>query len=297
MRRIGMSSDALFVIVEGRDSDRLFYGEMCESSIALRTAGYQIWIVEQTQRGGSGGKDAVLAFYAECRAGRRLRIDMGAGVKRLAFCVDNDADEVLGKAVRSPNVVYTYMHDVEAEILSRGDAERAISVALGLDRRTAAMVARSIQNWIRDMADLWVDWIELCLLAKASRSRCSVGYGTPSTINPGLVGRAIPRQRDSLRVEVESKSLLSRPEFLQIERELKSTVVKLRARAEMHRLVKGRWMRQYLAVRLRGALQDFEIRARTNGIEQRLVSSYAAFLDIDADESKYFREKLERLLR
>ena len=298
MRRVGMASgDALFVIVEGRDHDRLFYGELCESSSKLTSAGYQIRMVEQTQKAGSGGKDAVLAFYREARARRRLTIDMGAGKKRLAFCVDNDGDELIGLTVKSPNLIYTHMHDVEAEIFAVGQLMPSLGLALGLDRKAAGIIASGLGYWIDELSAHWDEWIRLCVLAKATRSRCSVGYGKPSAINSGFTGDPDYTRIAGLRAEIEEGSLLSAEDFAAKESDIRAAFDDLVKGGGARRLVKGRWMRQYLVARVSEmTTESSEIRVKLNGVDNRLVSSFAACMDLGTDSAVRTIRRLERLV-
>lgn len=255
LRRVAMSRDKLFLVVEGRDFDVPFYSRVCESSAIVMAEGYQIWLVEQIRddvtgkRG--GGKPAVLSFFDFCKRRKALRIPSPQGDRVLTFCLDRDNEQITGGGRRSPHILYTRSSDVEAEILSQGLDEDLMMSSLSLDRSTAQGVVKSLGDWQLEFALSWREWIELCCLAKSLKSRCDVGFGTESTVNNPKYGPADANLVAAARTRVLSRSRLSPIQTPAVEVKVASKLARVYTNGNPRCLIKGKWMPAFLHYKVR----------------------------------------------
>lgn len=195
LRRIAMSYDtALFVLVEGKVYDPYFVHKVCASSAHLVREGYDIKLISQigTNRGiYAAGKDAVLAYYDYCRRARKLTQINSKGKRSIAFFVDRDYQQITGGMRRSPHVIYTRSADVEAEIFANANELHALAMAASLDLATATDLANALGDWREVLANDWREWIELCYVAEAVRSRVRGFASGTSRIHNGPRNRTL----------------------------------------------------------------------------------------------------------
>ena len=299
LRRLMMASnDSIFIIVEGKDLDRPFYDTAVGSSSKIEAAGYQIWLIEQIRddqsQKAAGGKSAVLSFYEYCKKRNSLTVYSGSVKRVLAFCVDKDADHISGGRKRSPHVIYTCCADVEAEIFMWGDEVRALGNALGIHRALSLALAGMLGDWRSELAQTWQEWIELCCLAKALRSRCSVGFGHRSTINVNTFGALDARSARNARQLVIARGLYNQSRSGIIEAVVAARVKGQFSRGQGKYLVKGKWYPGFLVWRIsnmKGAAP-----MQLNGAEKYLAKAFLGTLDPAGPWVKHYHKKFEALL-
>ncbi|MFG2825513.1 hypothetical protein ACGFX4_39565 [Kitasatospora sp. NPDC048365] len=293
-----MSSDKLFVIVEGKDLDGRFYDQICSHSPSVSAAGYQVWLSEQIKDDvtgvGSAGKKAVLAHYEYFRSKRKLSVTTSSGKHSIAFMVDRDNEDYSGGRRRSPHVIYTQMFDAEAEAFFHGNDDVALANIFSLDMQSAKALAKDISGWVQDLADLWQDWIILCCLANKVGSRCDVGYGHESSINSpryGPVDAALvadAEQRIGARSRCGSQAC-------QVElAALRAKMLRAFARADRQKLVKGKWLSNYLAHRAKEYFGTSPVLVK--GAEVMAARAYLAACDFSEPWTRPYASRLEALL-
>lgn len=189
--RVARSRDALFVVVEGRRFDPVFYDRLCGSDSALRQAGYQVRpidTIDMPRHLHNTGKLGVLDFFRLIRSTGKLTQTTRSGPRIIACIVDRDLDEFTRRKLRSPHLIYTHERDVEAELHRNGDIARALATALSATEIESQALASHLGDYTTRLADRWRDWIELGALALAINARCSVQPGRPSQVNVDMYG-------------------------------------------------------------------------------------------------------------
>ena len=109
---------------------------------------------------------AALEFYDFLRA-RKALVSTFKGKKTIiGFLVDKDIDDILRRKRRSPHVVYTKYYDVENHIFAAGDLREAAASSASLNRQSLSTVMPNSAVWCKSKADIWRDWVKVCVLAK-----------------------------------------------------------------------------------------------------------------------------------
>src|ERR1019366_5882509 len=115
-----MSSRSLFVFVEGTKVDRYFYSRICGQVCSKKDVGYQAVAAAELD-GSGGGKSRLLNFFKVLDGSGSLVSNFKGKKTTAIFFLDKDIDDILGRKVASPHVVYTPTYDVEALIFQQGE--------------------------------------------------------------------------------------------------------------------------------------------------------------------------------
>ncbi|MFJ3847728.1 hypothetical protein ACIPV3_27025 [Streptomyces albidoflavus] len=287
------------MIVEGIELDSPFYDRICSASEKIKDAGYQIWLAQQikddTTNATAGGKKSVLAHYDYFKSQNKLSFCPSNGERRsIAFMVDRDNDDISGGRRRSPHVIYTEMCDVEAEVFIRGNDSEALSQALSLDSRSADHLAYTLGDWITQLSVIWRDWITWCCIAKATGSRCGVGFGRESQINASKYGPVDPKELSAAIAEVTKAATCDSREVAAKRKRIEQTIGVRHTQGRGASTVKGKWLPFYL-------LYCIEVYFETNpysvkGFLTFAAKAYLGSVDFRDGWVKYYQLKLEAVL-
>jgi hypothetical protein len=176
------------VFIEGAENDPVFYDEICRRYSKETGRKTQIRFANELpnaalpDQGGAGGKAPLI------RAAKFLERWRGTGSSRrlpgkeIAFCVDKDADDVLGLLVNCPAVVYTLLHSTENHIVSGSDLQKAICTAISA---TAQSLNEEIGgcDQLRRLSHNWRDWVIYCLVSLRLNISRSGTYRQESPFN------------------------------------------------------------------------------------------------------------------
>ncbi|MFE1285982.1 hypothetical protein [Streptomyces sp. NPDC058751] len=297
-RRVQISQDSLFVIVEGKDLDARFYDRVCDSSTSIETAGYQIWLAEQLKDdvtgAVAGGKKAVLAHYDYFKTAKKLSVTSSSGKHSIAFMIDRDNDDLSGGKKRSPHVIYTEMFDVEAEAFVRGNDEEALAGILSLDSASASQLAADLKGWVKDLADTWREWVTLCTVAKAVGAGCDVGFGRESWVNNPKYGSAESVKLAAAEAKISASTRRTSAEFNAISTRVRGRINSCYSRGHSYRLLKGKWLAPYLVYRVKGHFGSAPV--HYGGVEDSVARAYLATCDFRENWVNYYRDRLEALI-
>jgi len=183
VRRFQISQVYLWVFVEGDVVDAPFYDQVCAANSSSRS-GFSYEIVKANEVSGvsSGGKMALLALHAYLKG--RARLSLKPDFTTLFF-LDKDIDDIKRSLVSSLHICYTPTYDVEGVVYSNGDLVRAISAMLGVSSVSVRGNIRLPQDWVQNSAELWSEWIAICLLINSMRSTTGwpSNFSSPSQVN------------------------------------------------------------------------------------------------------------------
>ncbi len=297
-RRVQISQDSLFVIVEGKDLDARFYDRVCDSSATIGVAGYQVWLAEQIKDdstgAAAGGKKAVLAHFDYFKSAGKLSVNSSSRKHSIAFMVDRDNDDVSGGRRRSPHVTYTDMFDVEAEIFVRGNDKEALAGIFSLDSSSASQLATDLNGWIGDLANEWRDWITLCTIAKATGAGCDVGFGRESWVNNPKYGATEPAKLAAAGTKVAASTRRSPADYNAISTRVRGRISACFAKGHGHRLVKGKWLAPYLVYRVKAHFGSAPVAYK--GVEDYVARAYLETCDFREKWASHYRDRLEALV-
>lgn len=248
-----MSRAALFLIVEGRDLDPVFYDRLISARPELASVGHVVRNVDTIDMPAGqpqSGKAAVLALFLQTRRQRHLTQVTSTGKHSIVFVVDRDLDSISGKVYKSAHLIYTVARDVEAELHLNGDHEKALATALSTTAAEAADLVKQLGNYVSRLGALWRDWIELGAVAAGLSAKCSVQPGRASQVNVPRYGPVDTALLSSRTAEVLGSAARG-IDALAIEAQCRTRVAARYARGEAALLVKGKWLGEYLVDEVR----------------------------------------------
>lgn len=240
-RRVKMSEDDLWLIVEGRDHDRPHYEKLLKSLPSTKNRDVSIRLAETIELNGvsAGGKQHVLAIHDHLEAGNKLTTENKSGESTIVFMVDRDRDDFLGALRTSDHVLYTFGTDVEADILLHSDIWAALRAAYGVDSELSDKVKRAVQDPPYELFSLWESWLRLGLTALRCGKQGYAPWGTLSQVNPNHFDRV-----NATEVSQVSEKIQAAVD--------EATYAVASAEASKHlsahgvRLLKGRWIARYI---------------------------------------------------
>lgn len=286
-RRIVMSSNALQIIVEGKNYDGGFYGKIAESSALIRKSGYELIRVDTVYLG--GGKSGVLQVFRELKAVGGLVQVSRNGPRIAVFAVDSDASGPTKKpSIINPHVSYTVGYDVESEIILNGSDVEALHCTLGISPAEARALAAALGSWHERAAADWREWIILCCLSARLGISAGAGFGRH------IKGVDLSRTADILK-DMEAKSGITKSEFEEIERDVRERVAKFYSRGHGSRLIKGKWLPHYLSVQVENYYHG-KSKPDMHAFESKVVGHYLSTLNVNRAWSRRHRDRWERLL-
>lgn len=244
----------LFVIVEGKQTDKWFYDQVCRTSDKIRSAGYVVYPVEFATRGlgESGGKARVMKLFDLLRKAGKLG-PIGRRRQSLMFCVDSDHDRLVGQVRRSAHLMYTRLPDVEAHVYDGASLLTYISRSHSATHVEARMIARELKDWREELAVAWRDWFELCLAAHY------VGLDTPAPGGKPKLLNGSERDIDNAfirRLETKVRDAVGEQAYRAARRRASNCLASRYERNRGYTLLKGKWLAGELRSRSNACVKD-----------------------------------------
>jgi hypothetical protein len=250
--RVKMSRTALFLVVEGRVTDRAFYDRVLGGYAPLDGRGYSVILGEELELDGrtGGGKTFLMELHDYWEGNGVLSQVTRSGIRNIVVAADRDYDEPTQLLRSSRHVLYTYASDAEAEILHQCDLPSVAAAVYSLPVSTVAPLVPSAPVIFTMLTRLWRRWIlyGICCVASAHGGR----YSCLSLFNVGGTGRL------NGQVEREMLSELKKAINTSVSRaEIVASVVTGGAMldsTEGWRLIKGKWVAKFVAETLTSGL-------------------------------------------
>ncbi|WP_285627597.1 hypothetical protein [Kineosporia sp. NBRC 101677] len=288
MRRVQMSTDELFVIVEGRDHDVPFYEGIIES-MGEPKRGFQIWLREQIALPNSqaGGKPAAIELFRLLKQQGRLKVTGSGNIKSIIFMLDDDGDFVANKRLRSPHVIYTCHADVESELFGHGNIAEAVRIACSLSKAEAAALPRDVTDALNSLSARWEEWIKISQSSHLLGIRTGFKPSDPSPINGDKYGQLDPNASRAAEQLLRSKCQTG--EELKLKR-MEARINNLSSRGELGRLVKGKLVSGFLLYELKMRFANDPI--STKSVKSGLSAILLTTLDFSADWAGYYRDQI-----
>ena len=289
-RSMQISAVALFVFVEGQDSDPYFYDRLCASALGKLNATYRI--VRADRIASTGGKQALVSFYDYLRTVSSL-VDSFKGKRTGSlFYLDKDLDDLLHSKVFSDHIVYTRYYHVENYLFVEGDLHEGASSAASLDRGSLAPTLGDAADWRVRKATLWKDWVVLCLFAEVFEvpSRCRYGRSDSVVNVPPNAHTNIALYTDckqELRMGYGRTEAEFNRDFSRIER----TVDRYYRMGKHDFIFKGKWYLRLLQSDIEDAMagQAFS----SHGLPNAIVASLRTTVDFAGAWADHLKRPLE----
>jgi len=287
-----ISTVALFVFVEGQDSDPYFYDRICAGVLPNLKVTYRV--VRADRVGSTGGKEPLLRLYDYLRTVNSLADSFKGKRTASLFYLDKDLEDVFHSKIFSDHIVYTRYYHVENYLFVEGDILEGAASAASLDRGSIVPTLGDVTNWRVRRAALWKDWVVLCLFSQVFgvRSRCqyrrsdsAVNIPANAPANPALYAGC----KRELRAGYGGTDAEFNQSFARVER-----MVERYYRMSRHDLVfKGRWYVGILQADIETAMagQNFS----SHGLANAIVASLRTTIDFGGEWAGHLRQPLESL--
>jgi hypothetical protein len=287
-----MSRAQLHVFVEGRQLDGYVYAKLCRKECATPFA-YRIVRADELPSAQSGGKSRLLEFFNQLRRSGKLLETFKGQRHAVLFFLDKDIDDLTGRGLRSPHLVYTQAYDLEGDVYRAGDLAEALGATCSVSP-DSVRAAMSPLDWREQATLLWQDWVELCVAAQLVRARGVVNFGVTSRVNVPPVATADQNLVQQYEQMIVTGCPLSTADAAVALQRARRRVSRLYASGSSHRVFKGKWFGeiiQQFAVATFGASCT-----RVAGFSERLVGHMAQSADYDAPWARHYRAPVASML-
>ncbi len=248
LRSMQISSSALFIFVEGIQSDPYFYASICASIPHLHVRN-EIQVARQLP-GTTGGKQTLLSFFSFLRQNNALISSLGGQRTTCIFFLDKDVDDLQRKKKRSAHVAYTEHYDVQNYMFMHGNLLTAAASAASVDPAKLSAELSDARGWCLRIAKLWREWIALCLCVLEEKISSEANYRVPSRVQTRPCGPTDSTKYDALTRAVARRSGLPVADFRQKIAATTRKVDKCIARGNHHGVFKGKWFATVLGAQL-----------------------------------------------
>jgi hypothetical protein len=286
-----MSASRAFILVEGRDTDVFFYDEICRPVCEAASVPYDVVRADRVSTG--GGKSALLDLYSFLKAKHSL-INCWKGVPKVCiFYLDKDVDDVLKSTLHSLHIVYTPSYNVENLLFALADLVRAAAASSLAASHLQPRIVDSAA-WTRRVADLWKDFVTLCLFSLKHRANCDCTYAcSTSPLNLPPDAPAIPAEIDARKAQVRQLLGLSEPQFERLYGAASRLVERI-YRAGRHDVIfNGKWYRAAM-------IREIQLAAgsayKPHALSNSIMAALRATLDFSGTWADHFRRPLQELL-
>lgn len=293
VRSLQVSGSQVIVFMEGHENDPYFYLKICDSVCGPAGVSFGHRLAKELP-GDTGGKDRLISFFKYLRRKKLLISDFKGKTTAFLFFLDKDIDDLMRTLVRSPHVVYTKYYDVENHIFAAADLAESSAAAASLDRATIAAALGNYDRWRAGKAELWKDWIKICIFTRKKRIRGAGNFGVASRINDPPNG---PVQNALVVGHLEGLQVatgLPRDEFNKAFGRVSKLVDGLFRNGEHDKVFKGKWYTIFLTSEIKGIAAGRQYNQRN--LEGRLKTAAAMTVNFDAPWSEYFKEPLRAVV-
>jgi len=285
-RRVQIGKQQLWVLVEGKKVDRVFYARLLETF--LPESNFEVQRIEEVRIGDKNvsGKPGLLRAHSALVSSGGLTVSQREGRRSICLVMDLDYDELSGAVIRDHRVIYTRARDVEAEVFLNGDLPSALASAFYITDRESRCLIGDARAVFSHLSGLWREWITLGALSAGSGVSAGARFGQLSQVNQDNFGPCVEDDVEKIRKSI-FKSLEEGGEE-QIAR-VQRAVDQIYASSADWRLVKGKWVQSYLHHLVSGR---HPAQATSGGGKKDLVTAACLpTLDYTQPWADYYRER------
>ncbi|MGO4478051.1 DUF4435 domain-containing protein [Massilia sp. 2TAF26] len=241
LRTLQISKAQLFVFVEDglqkRFHDRVIANELKKS------VKYEVRAAKELPNG-IGGKIGIIDLYKKLRKGASLQGEKFGKKFSCFFFLDKDVDDLNGKRLRSPHVLYTPTYDIEGLLLQCGDLAKAVADALGTAEAEAEVWLG--QNFIQFNVEQWKEWTALCIISQLKKKNTGATFARPSAINCGPNGTVSATQLNQMKSALKNALGFTSEKFEALYSRYLKTVIRDIGKGQPLAHFKGKWFSNIL---------------------------------------------------
>lgn len=290
-RYMQMSATELFAFVEGKDTDPFFYDRVVRP--ICEAAGIACDILRSDFITGTGGKATLLELHDYLRTADSLK-QVGATRKWCVFFLDKDVDGVIGRLISSPHIVYTPVYSVENILFIHGELVIAAAAASSLEMEKIRAKIPDANDWRRQKAEHWKEFLILSLLSHKLRINCDCHYGrNTSPLNAPAEAPTDRHRAVAITAELQERSGLPAAKFDLKLRSVRRYVACIYRKGLHDSLFNGRWYLEFLRREINSAAGG---RRHNNPATATLTTALTLTLDFEAPWTQHFRNPLRQLI-
>jgi hypothetical protein len=291
-RYVQMSATRVFVLVEGRNTDVFFYSAI--SRPVCEALGLEYEIVRANRVCGSGGKQSLLELYQYLASANSLTEQSEHPHSWCFFYLDKDVDDIFGRIVSSPHVVYTPCYTVENALFMYGDLIRAMAAASSLE---PARIERRIPDkiaWAREKATAWREFIALCIFSQKHDIHTDCTYSCNSSPLHETGAETFADGLQARKLELQQRAGLTGGQFERKFRAVIRLIDRIYRKNQHDSVFNDKWYVPLLMkeIDLAAAGDHFSAHALSNGLSAAL----RATLDFTEEWTEHFRTPLRELV-
>jgi hypothetical protein len=288
-----MSQTTLFAFVEGKQSDPFVFGMICSSVCDAKNVSYKICKASEVANT-SGGKTALLSFHDYLRRRKALKSVLGAKTTHGIFFMDKDIDDLLRRRRRSQHVIYTRHYDVQNDIFLNGRLLQAVAAAASIDPAVLTPLLADARGWCRRAAELWKDWVVLCVVAAYQHINHQCNYRVISQVQCDRTGAPDPAKVAQMKTTMLAKSGADGVTFERTFRAIERRIHRMYNEGSQDRVFKGKWYASLLD-------QDLFRRWGQTGYDRKgfvskVTSALAASLRVDDPWAEGYKASVMQVL-
>jgi len=288
-----MSANRLFVLVEGKETDPYFYSGIVRP--ICDAANIPCDIVRSDFVSGSGGKNNLIELYKYLHSVGTLTVVSGNAQKSCIFYLDKDIDDLMGKLISSPHLVYTPFYCAENGLFMYGDLALAAAAASSLDPEPLRTRIPDRDQWRRQKAEHWKRFLILCLLSHKLGLNCDCHYGgMASPLNAPADAPTNLTQAGAIESDLQSRSGLPAAKFKLKLRAITRYVERTYRRGLHDTLFNGKWYLEFLRREISIAAGTSRHHSPAN---RTLIASLSLTLNFSAQWTDHFRKPLSDLIK
>jgi hypothetical protein len=282
----------VFVFVEGK-TDQYFYSKVCEAVLSPKGLDFEICLAQELPKT-TGGKASLLKFFTFLSRASSLMDDFGGRKRVSIFYLDKDIDDILKKTRTSEHIVYTKYYCLENHFFANGDLVEVLAASACLLIRTVRNgLPNSNDQWRRNAAETWKDWIKLCVFSRKRNINYDCNYGVNSsringapysTVDPGLYGVRM--------TQLEQRSGLSARGFKLSFGRVSRDIDELFDEDEFDSVFKGKWYSLFLASDAR-RIGGMAVAA----LPDKVLAALQVGIDVRAAWTRHFRNPLAVVIK
>ncbi|WP_416901351.1 hypothetical protein [Micromonospora echinospora] len=286
LRQMQMSKARVWIFFEGK-TDRYFYSKLAEATAEEcgKTRTFQVASADELAPDG-GGKSVLVKFFEFLRDGQNLVSRLAGRETRSVFFLDKDVDDILGKRIASPHVIYTDFYSLESYLFKYGNIVDACAVSLALPLQDVRRVVPDADSWRIRCALLWKDWLSVCLFA--ARSGIGIAsFSAPSRVNLNTyegVDGVLLAQMEAVCLSAATNA----GDPLRLLTECRQMVSQHYAANNHDRIFNGKWYAHFLEDHINKSLPN----ASSQGLSKKIPLHLAQSLRFEDQWAKHLRSKL-----
>ena len=292
-RFVQMSKKTGFILVEGKDADPFFYSQLLRP--VCEATGITCDILRADFVTGTGGKQALIELHRYLASTGSLIWQDGGTWKWCIFYLDKDVDDVMHNLVDSKHIVYTPFYCVENLLFVYGELVSAAAAASSLDPQDIRERIPNREEWLRQAAGNWKEFLVLSLLSHRLAVNCECHYGrSTSPINLPPDAPTSGARFDQIKAELRTRSGLNEKAFDTKVRAVTRYVECVYRKGLHDVLFNGKWYYELLRREINIAAGG---KKYSNPPNAALTAALSLTINFEHPWSGHFREPIRELVK